>query len=131
LTMAELILTASLLMTAMVIVGGCSDATVNDPGSIVFPDSAVSYRNHVDPFLTLSCGQCHSGSNAAGGIDLTNYSSLLFDRPNLVVPGLPNESLLCMVLERTVAHPVGNIEFIPSNHVVGTRVWVAEGAKNN
>jgi len=112
-------------------VASCSNGTVNDPNNIVFPDSGVSYRNHVDPFLTLSCGQCHGSVNQAGGIDLTNYSSLFFDRPNLVVPGRPDESLLVKVLEGTIAHTVGNIAQVPQNHVRGTRTWIGEGAQNN
>ena len=110
---------------------GCSDATVTDPNVVQFPDSAVSYRDHVDPFLTLTCGDCHNSSLSAGDIDLTNYSSLMFDRPNLVVPGQPDESLIMMVLEGRVAHVVGNINQVPTNHVNGMRTWIREGARNN
>ncbi len=114
-------------------VAGCSDTpTVTDPNTIVFPDSLVSYRAHVDPFLTLRCGgPCHAAPDPVGGIDLTVYQNLFFDRPNLVVAGLPDESLLCQVLERLIGHPAGNLETIPSNQVTGIRTWVREGALNN
>ncbi|RPI68348.1 MAG: hypothetical protein EHM43_05130 [Ignavibacteriae bacterium] len=111
---------------------GCTGGdTVTNPQDIVFPDSVVSYRSHVQPFLTLRCGQCHGTTNAAGGIRLTQYSYLFFDRPNLVVPTRPDESLLNQVLELRVSHPVGNINLISSNQVLGMRTWVAEGAANN
>jgi hypothetical protein len=110
---------------------GCGGDTVTNPQDIVFPDTLVSYRSHVQPFLTLSCGQCHGSTNAAGGIRLTQYSYLFFDRPNLVVTGLPDESLLNQVLERRVSHPVGNLDLIPTNQVKGMRTWVIVGAKNN
>lgn len=109
---------------------GCGD-TVTNPQEIVFPDSLVSYRNHVQPFLTLRCGQCHGSTNAAGGIRLTQYSNLFFDRPNLVVVNQPDESLLNQVLELSVPHPVGNIDLIDPKQVRGMRTWVKEGALNN
>ena len=109
-----------------------SNATTTDPNSIVFPDTLVRYQNHVDPFLTLRCGgPCHAGPDPAGGIDLTQYNNLFFDRPNLVVSGKPDESLLCQVLERVIGHAPGQLETIPSNQVQGVRQWVLEGAQNN
>lgn len=110
---------------------GCSQSTVTNSSEIVFPDSLVSYKQHVQPFLNIRCGQCHSDSYAAGGVRLTQYSYLLFDKPNLIVPGKPNESLVNQVLEQFILHQAGQIGAIPSNQVVGMRTWVGEGAKNN
>ena len=122
---------ALFVSSAVAFVGGCSQSTVTDPNTIVFPDSLVSYRNHVQPFMTLRCGQCHGETVAAGNIRLTQYSYLLFDRPNLVVPGAPDESLVVQVLERIIAHPSGQFETISANHIRGVRKWIAEGAENN
>ncbi|MBI2794306.1 MAG: hypothetical protein HYX66_06635 [Ignavibacteria bacterium] len=110
---------------------GCSQSPVTNSNDIVFPDSLVSYQKHVKPFLNLRCGQCHSDSYAAGGIRLTQYSYLLFDKPNLIVPGKPDESLVNQVLERIIAHQAGRMETIPSNQINGMRTWVTEGALNN
>ena len=132
--MRETLLRATLAASTVgLLTTGCtSNATTTDPNSIVFPDTLVSYRNHVDPFLTLRCGgPCHAGSNPAGGIDLTQYNNLFFDRPNLVVAGRPDESLLCQVLERVIGHAPGELQTIPSNQVRGVRQWVLEGAQNN
>lgn len=115
---------------AVVTTAGCGE-TITNPQEVVFPDSLVSYRSHVQPFLTLRCGQCHGSTNAAGGIRLTQYSYLFFDRPNLVVMNLPDESLLNQVLELTVPHPVGAIDLIDPRQVRGMRTWVKEGALNN
>lgn len=120
-----------LLVFIGLVLYGCPGETVTDPNQITFPPENVSYREHAAPFLALSCGQCHGETTAAGGIILTNYSDLFFSRPNLVVPELPDESLLNQVLEQVIGHPVGNIEFIPQNHVTGMRTWVEEGALNN
>ena len=121
----------ALATSALVIFSGCSQSTVTNSNEIVFPDSLVSYRNHVQPFMSLRCGQCHGETVAAGGIRLTQYSYLLFDRPNLIVPGAPDESLVVQVLERIIAHPSGQLETIPTNQIRGVRKWVAEGAENN
>ncbi len=110
---------------------GCPSGNVNNPDAIVFPDSAVSFRNHVLPFFTLRCYPCHDEYNAAGGIRLSSYSTVMFDRPNLAVPYRPDESLLIKVLERQVLHTSGNIENVPSAQTRGMRTWISEGAQNN
>lgn len=122
----------ALLSCASCVLSSCADdGMITNPDAIVFPDSNVSYRDHVNPWLTLRCGPCHGGSSPAGDINLTRYSSLLFDRPNLVVPGAPGESLLCQVLEGTIGHPVGQFQSLRPEQVAGIRTWVREGARNN
>ncbi|NQW30854.1 MAG: hypothetical protein HQ472_10125 [Ignavibacteria bacterium] len=110
---------------------GCGQSTVTNPESIVFPDSAVSYNAHVYPFLSLACGQCHGESTRAGGIRLTSYSALFFDRPNLVVPEKPDESLLAQVLEGVITHSTGGIDRVTPNQKLGIRTWIKEGAFSN
>jgi hypothetical protein len=56
----------------------------------------------------------------------------MFDRPNLIVPSRPNESVIIQILEGVLTHPFGNLQQnITANHVRGMRQWVAEGALNN
>jgi hypothetical protein len=104
---------------------------VTNPDNIEFPPSNVSYSRHVQPFFTLRCYPCHDGYNAAGGIQLTTYSHVMFDRPNLVVPTRPDESLIMMVLDLRILHNSGNIGNIPSSQTLGVRTWITEGALNN
>lgn len=120
-----------LTLATSLMVCGCPTGVVNNPNDVVFPDSNVSYRNHVQPFLGTRCMPCHDSYNAAGGIRLTSYSYLMFDRPNLVVQGKPEQSLLIMVLEQEIPHLSGNFQNIPSSQIRGVRTWIAEGAKNN
>ena len=112
----------------------CDGSMITNPDDIVFPDSNVSFRGQVLPFLALSCGfgGCHGDVSPAGGIRLTSYSTLLFDRPNLVVPGKPDESLNMQVLDGQLQHPWGNLQTtVSASHKRGMRTWIVEGALNN
>ena len=112
----------------------CGDNMVTEPGDVLFPDTNVSFRAHVQPFLAVSCGVggCHADVNPAGRIRLTSYSTLMFDRANLIVPGKPDESLVIQVLNGVFAHPWGLIQDrINANHKRGMAQWVLEGALNN
>jgi hypothetical protein len=106
---------------------------LTSPEQIVFPDSAVSYRNHVQPFLTLTCAfaACHGDVNPAGGVRLTTYFTLFSDRANLLVPGAPDESLIIQVLDRRIPHSLDVLRPVNSNHIAGMRRWITEGALNN
>ncbi|MBU3699477.1 MAG: hypothetical protein FGM33_05620 [Candidatus Kapabacteria bacterium] len=112
----------------------CGDNIVTNPNDIIFPDTNVSFRAHVLPFIALSCGigGCHADVNPAAGIRLTSYSTLMFDRGNLIVPGKPDESLVIQVLNGTFSHPWGFLqERVTTNHRLGMIQWVREGALNN
>jgi hypothetical protein len=116
------------------LLSGCESSTsTTNPSDIVFPDTAVSYSRHVDPFLTLSCGfsGCHGENNPGGGVVLTTYSGLMFSRPNNIVAGYPDESLVIQVLERIIPHPDAVLNSVNANHRAGMRQWVLEGALNN
>lgn len=55
----------------------------------------------------------------------------MFDRPNLIVQGSPDQSLVVLALEQQIVHTAGNFPSIPQAQIKGVRTWVAEGAKNN
>lgn len=103
---------------------------------IVFPDSLISFQNHVQPFFRVSCALqgCHSEENRASGRIMTTYSYLMFDIGNLgfISPYKPDESYVMHKLE-------GRSPFLyycfrghlKENNVRGMRKWIAEGALNN
>ncbi|MFN4907679.1 MAG: c-type cytochrome domain-containing protein [Bacteroidota bacterium] len=129
---------STLIVAAMAVsciaLAACGDNVVTDPADIIFPDTNVSFRAHVLPFIALSCGVggCHADINPAAGIRLTSYSTLMFDRGNLIVPGKPDESLVIQVLNGTFSHPWGLLqERVSANHRSGMVQWVREGALNN
>ncbi|HLP27973.1 MAG TPA: c-type cytochrome domain-containing protein [Candidatus Didemnitutus sp.] len=125
---------ATVAFMCVLAMSGCNGATVTQPQDVVFPDSNVRFRGQVLPFLTVTCanGGCHNEISAAGGIRLTSYTALISDRPNLVVPGRPDESTVIQVLEGKLGHPVGDLpQRVSSAQVQGMRRWVTEGALNN
>jgi hypothetical protein len=122
------------VLCCSLILASCGGSMITEPQDVVFPDSNVSFRGQVLPFLAVTCGVsgCHGDVSAAAGIRLTSYSTLLFDRPNLVVPGKPDESLTIQVLDGRLLHPWGNIQsVVSSSQVRGMRTWILEGAINN
>ena len=125
---------APLVALLALLLAGCGDNMITQPGDVIFPDTNVSFRAHVQPFLAVSCGVggCHSDVNPAGRIRLTSYTTLMFDRANLVVPNRPDESLIIQVLDGVYSHPWGLLqERINAYHRRGMRQWVLEGALNN
>lgn len=128
------IILVALLACAALLFPACDGSTITEPQDVVFPDSNVSFQGQVLPFLAVTCGVggCHGDVAPAAGIRLTSYSTLMFDRPNLVVPGKPDESLIIQVLDGRLAHPWGNLQTLVSTaQIKGMRTWVVEGALNN
>lgn len=128
------ILVIGLLVCAALLMPACDGSTITEPQDVVFPDSNVSFRGQVLPFMAVSCGVggCHGDVAPAAGISLTSYSTLMFGRPNLVVPGKPDESLIIQVLDGRLVHPWGNLQtLVSAAQVKGMRKWISEGALNN
>ncbi len=111
----------------------CGDGIVNNP-DIVFPDSLVSYTNHVYPFMKQTCSMqgCHAEINPQGNINLSDWHSLIVAYNGvMVVAGKPDASLLVQMLEYTIPHDPMIYWNSSDNQVKGIRKWIAEGAKLN
>lgn len=120
-------------MAALCLTACNSGGTITDPTQVVFPESGVSYVRHVKPFLALSCAfsGCHGDIEPAGGIRLTSYTYLFIDRPNLVVSGRPDESLIIQILDQRIPHRFDIVRNVTSAQIRGMRTWISEGALNN
>lgn len=121
----------ALAIAAMSIVAISTSCTgTTQPQDITFPDSNVSYVQHMQPFLNLSCanGGCHDKTSPSANIDLTDYGGLMFDRPNLVVPKEPDQSLLVQSIEGRITHPYDIMSRVTDNQRRGVRTWIIEGA---
>lgn len=110
---------------------GCSNS-ISNPQDIVFPDTGVSYRNQVRPFMGLVCAYsgCHGDDFPAAGVRLTTHSSF-FESPGLIIPTKPDQSKLILIIESKLPHPLTFQDRITAAQQRGMRTWVAEGAKDN
>lgn len=112
----------------------CVDSAVQNPDSIVFPDSNVSFQNHVLPVLRSNCGlsYCHGEVSPQGNIAIYDYFSLTTSASGaLVIPYNPDGSLLIQIIEYKIPHTPNYQWKFTSNQRNGIRTWILEGAKNN
>jgi hypothetical protein len=130
--MTKIFIKAIFISAILFYIYSCSDS-VSNTNDIVFPDSNVSFQNHVQPFLKLACGSyyCHSTENIAGGIRLTEYLFILNDNPAIVIAGHPENSRLVMVMKGIEPHLQPITVEIKPNHIKGIETWIKEGALNN
>ncbi|MEN3027462.1 MAG: hypothetical protein ABDH31_07165 [Chlorobiota bacterium] len=126
------VIEALFVLFVVVVIGGCGTPLQPTPPAVVFPDSNVSFRRHVQPFLRQGCSLvgCHNDGSRAGGVALEEYRHL-WERPGLVVPGDPTASLLQQILERRIWHSPEPLTLSTENQRRGVRRWIAEGAQNN
>jgi hypothetical protein len=117
-----------------VIFSACSWTTGGE--EIIFPETNVSYMNHVQPFFMMNCSYapCHyAGPEPASGYVLTEYH-MVIRVPGFIMPGNPDGSTLVQILEGKfnphIRRPIytGNIK---ENQIKGIRTWIKEGAINN
>ncbi len=104
--------------------------------NVVFPDSGVSYSQHVDVLFQQSCAaaRCHGGFDPASGLDLQfpSYRALMDHQPRLVLPGNGANSLLILRLTGEVGERMPlRQQPLNLNQIGGIRTWIDEGAINN
>jgi hypothetical protein len=120
---------AGVVLALILFLGSCDDNALTSPEDVIFPDSNVSYRAHVAPFLALGCNMsgCHDMPRTENrGIVLRSFGEV---RDIRVVnqPGDTNAALV-QVLYGKVFHPLIQAG---DNQRRGIRQWVIEGAQDN
>ncbi len=115
----------------------CEDETTG-PGisDVVFPDSGVSYSQHVDLLFQQSCttSRCHGGVDPASQLNLEfpSYRALMDHPQRLVLPGDGANSLLILRLRGEVGERMPlRLPPLNDNQIDGIRTWIDEGAINN
>ncbi len=122
----------SVLAAGFVMAVGCGDSGITDPDDLVFPDSNVSYAEHVQPLFNLRCTNsgCHEEQTRAGDLVLTSYFNLTA-RPGIVVPFSSESSLLAQKIDGRNPHRINTPILVNANQIQGVKTWIDEGAKNN
>jgi hypothetical protein len=119
---------------ALLAAGGssCSDDGIGPNDEIVFPDSAVSYVRHVQPFLTFRCAVygCHDDDTRAGGCAFTNYLNTTA-KPGVVRKGSGETSMLYQRVSGLSPHQSGLPVIATQNQIKGIKRWIDEGGEYN
>lgn len=119
---------------AVVLFCRCNDDMIDNSEDIIFPETDVSFEQHVQPLLNFNCSlsNCHSEYSAAGNVITSSYY-YLFSSYNgaLVIPGKPDNSVLIQILDGRLPHGYLTFWQINENQQQGMRTWIEEGARNN
>lgn len=125
-----------LLLSLFVGIYSCNETGIISSRDIVFPEKNVSFMNHVQPFLKITCSYqgCHSYESRAAGKIMVDYWNL-FDVYNtgLIIPYKPDNSIFYQMIrdENRLPHiPIVYWE-IDQNQKDGIRTWIEEGAMDN
>jgi hypothetical protein len=121
-----------LLGLATLFAASCSDDGTGPGNDIVFPDTGVSYMQHVQPLLTLRCAVsgCHDDQTRAGNARFTSYLATI-ERPGMVRPGKGDESLLYQRISGSLPHDITVPIIVNQNQIKGVKRWIDEGARYN
>ncbi len=96
-------------------------------------DPAVTFRNDILPILAESCAlaNCHTGLPAAGGLDLTDYTSFKDGGGNgaAFVPGDGTGSLVVQRIDGGGMPPIGPP--LTAEQIQFFIDWIDDGAENN
>ena len=124
------------LIVTILTLSSCKDTQEGPSKDIVFPDSNVSFSQHVGPLFQQKCATalCHGSTNPASGLNLEypSYQALL-NRPGLVVQHDGSHSTLIQYLNGTFEPrmPPANFPQLNQNQISGVKKWIDEGAMNN
>ncbi|MBS4027475.1 MAG: hypothetical protein KGZ58_02465 [Ignavibacteriales bacterium] len=117
---------------------GCKESVTDDnPKNIVFPDSNVSFEQHVQPLFHRQCNTsgCHDrGTHDLRGFDLESYQGFMSAtvQRQIVFSGAPDNSPLIQRVEGTIGRRMPlNRTPLNQNQLKGLRSWVADSAKYN
>ena len=127
---------AGCVLAAAVLLMGCEDETSGpgpDSGEILFPESNISYGQHIQPIFNASCAisGCHNSTTRQSDLSLGSYVEAT-TRPGIIVSGDPEASLLVQRIEGRIQPQMPfNRAPLPENQISVIRQWILEGAKNN
>jgi predicted small secreted protein len=111
----------------------CKNTLTPGIDQIVFPTSGtVGYNEYVQPLFNIACNYsgCHDAADAAGGLDLTSYFSMISSSPAPVQAGDTTHSILIQRIEGKgpIMPPAGFGSLTP-NQIQGLKAWIIQGAK--
>ena len=135
--MTRSVMVLGLAVTLLICGLSCKDEVSNpdtgSPSNIVFPPTNVSYSQHVQPLFFQACALsgCHNDAQSER-VQLTSHGKVYFANPPIIVPGVPDQSVLVWRIEGTVGQRMPlNRNPLNQNQINGIRTWIAEDARDN
>jgi hypothetical protein len=123
------------LITVLSMAGvyGCKD-NASDPGTTdTFPESNLSYTQHIQPIFNTYCAiiDCHDSYTRTSNLGLSSYYDATA-RPGIIVANKANASVLVQRIEGSIQPQMPpNRAPLSTNKIKAIRTWINEGAKNN
>ena len=117
-----------------ILVSSCKNTMTPGLNQIVFPNTGtVSYNRYVQPLFNVACNYygCHDAADQAGGLDLTNYFSMINSSPSPIVPHDSTSSLIVEHVKGTLPPIMPLNGSLNSNQIHGLARWVQQGAQDN
>jgi mono/diheme cytochrome c family protein len=95
------------------------------------PAQAVSFAEQVLPIFEARCVECHSGTDAELGLNLSTYEGVMAgsDYGTVIEKGNPEGSLLIDMVASGDMPEEGDP--MPPEELDLIRTWIQEGAENN
>ncbi|MFP4368358.1 MAG: hypothetical protein ACOC2K_01865 [Bacteroidota bacterium] len=119
------------ILLAAALLYACNGNSLTTNDDLIFPETDVTFRDHVYPFLKTKCSYqgCH-GPTTPGVRTLETYENLTVDFPILVRPGEPENSRFMQYIDGTIPHRGTGFRegYITDNQIEGIRIWIKEGA---
>ncbi|UCF63525.1 MAG: hypothetical protein JSW33_13315 [bacterium] len=111
----------------------CKKST-NEPQEIVYPDSNLSFIEHIQPIFQRDCANsgCHTSSSPASGLDLETLTpTFISENGPVVIAFNADQSRLYLVLLSDYMGiprmPRGRAP-LSINKITAIRTWINEGA---
>ncbi|MEP0548515.1 MAG: beta-propeller fold lactonase family protein [Rhodothermales bacterium] len=133
-------MTRSLLAAAVLLLtfAGCDS---DDPADPFDPDGVdygaietPQFARDVQPLLTARCADCHGGADAAAGLDVTSWASLIAgsDAGEALIAFDPDNSVMIELMTKLPeSHPAYAAHRLRDAEVAFLRRWIEQGARSD
>jgi hypothetical protein len=122
----------------LAVLNTCKDNGTNPENTeFVLPDSNLTYLDHIRPMFVAKCASrsgCHSNTDLAGGLDLTDYQAIRLHWVNVTTPLVidgdgANSYLYRVLLPTDIGTPRMPLDgpYLNNNNTNGIKVWIDEG----
>jgi len=122
---------ACLAVSAVLLTIGSTTAGAADKPTVKKDGPKLNYEEHVLPIFRQKCNGCHNLDKKSGGLDLTNYSSMMQggSSGDVIDPGSASASyLFSLVSHSSQPFMPPNSEKIPADMLATISKWIDDGA---